>query len=75
MDDRLANLAFHHRTNKNLQAATDARNEARAMLIELLALPYLAIGYDAQRKAYFASVRKYADLSDQTFEAALASMF
>jgi hypothetical protein len=75
MEQRLANLAFFNRNNKNLEAINQARTTARELLMDLLQLDAKNEGYNRARETYFAAVVKYAKLTDQTFESALASMF
>ena len=43
--------------------------------MDLLQIDAKNEGYNRARETYFAAVVKYAKLTDQTFESALASMF
>ena len=74
---KLIDRFYLGRKDRNQQAINDARTHARECLMELVALES-NVNHPAflgKRKQYFDAVRKYADLTDQTFESAIVSMF
>jgi hypothetical protein len=77
MNTQIPNPMGRGLTDRNQNAINQARTEAREQLMNLLAAEgdYFHPTYLPLRKKYFEAVRRYADLTDQTFEAALASMF
>ena len=74
--DKISADFFQARTNKNLEAINEARTQARTALFDLLTVmgDYLHPAYAPKRTAYFEAVQRYADLTDQTFESAIAAM-
>ena len=67
------NHSYPGRTNPAQIAVDEARNSARAALMELLPVisKYTHPTYRELREHYIAAIQKYADLTDQTFDNAV----